>query len=383
MTKDAGANTYSAPESTTLLWKDGNHESAIVNAYTAEGTDFTVQTDQSTAANVLASDLLGAVKATENTDITISGNNIEVDFRHLLCKLDVTYTWGSELEVETITDKSIKSVKYVEFGSEVTIDRATATVQPTATADIAALMTDMTSEAIFAPYVGEAAKIVITIETTTDNSGEAVTTERVFAINVPVPTGGFVSGNRYTMGIKIGGTVAEISRISVTKWTEQPISDVETDEAVEVSTLEDFEAAIAKGGIVVMTGDITLDNNLPDFDNATIDLNGYTLTPHSTFGLYISRGTLTLTGEGTVNGEVWAVEEGTVNLQGGTVEAFWVDSGGTANISGGHVETLSYNNDGTVIITGGTFGFDPTNYLAEGYTATEADGIWTVAPSNN
>jgi hypothetical protein len=46
------------------------------------------------------------------------------------------------------------------------------------------------------------------------------------------------------------------------------------------------------------------------------------------------------------------------------------------------VSTLEYYG-GTLIISGGTFGFDPTSYLADGYTATENEGIWTVAPSNN
>mgnify|MGYP001779784703 CR=1 FL=1 len=222
MTKNAGTATYSAPEGTTLLWKDGNHEAAVVNAYTTNATTFTVQTDQSTTDGVLASDLLGAVKTDEEaSDINISGNNIAVDFRHLLCKFDVTFSWGSELEVETITDKSIKSVKYVGFGSEVSLDRAAASVESSdATADIVALVTDMTSEAIFAPYVGETPKIVITIETTTSEDGAVVTAERVFSINVNAPTGGFVSGNRYTMNVTIGGTAAETGEIGIAEGWE-------------------------------------------------------------------------------------------------------------------------------------------------------------------
>ena len=222
MTKNAGTATYSAPEGTTLLWKDGNHEAAVVNAYTTNATTFTVHTDQSTTDGVLSSDLLGAVKTDEEaSDINISGNNIAVDFRHLLCKFDVTFSWGSELEVETITDKSIKSVKYVGFGSEVSLDRAAASVESSdATADIVALVTDMTSEAIFAPYVGETPKIVITIETTTSEDGAAVTAERVFSINVNAPTGGFVSGNRYTMNVTIGGTAAETGEIGIAEGWE-------------------------------------------------------------------------------------------------------------------------------------------------------------------
>ena len=217
MTKGTG-NSYTPGK--TLLWKDGNHTPAAVNAYTTDGTTFTIQADQSTEANVLASDLLGAIYAEVNSDITISDNNIAIAFRHLLCKLDVTYSWGSELEVETITSKSIKSVKYLGFGSEVTLTRATAAVEPSdATADINAYLGTLTSEAIFTPYVSETATIVITIETTTGTDDAAVTAERIFTLNVTAPEGGFVSGNCYTMNVTIGGTAARTGEIEIaTGW---------------------------------------------------------------------------------------------------------------------------------------------------------------------
>lgn len=232
MTRDADAATYSAPEGTTLLWKDGNHETAVVNAYTNLLTTFTVNTNQSQTTKVFASDLLGAVKTDdeETSDIVISGNNIKVDFRHLLCKLDVTYTWGSELEVETITSKKIKSVQYVDFGTKVSLDRAAAAVEPgTIFADISAYLGELSSEAIFAPYVGDAPKIVITIETTTGEGDAAVTTERIFSINVTAPTGGFASGNRYTMNVTIGGTVAETGEIKIANGWETGDANGEVD----------------------------------------------------------------------------------------------------------------------------------------------------------
>ena len=219
MTKDADDDTYSAPESTPLLWKDDNHDAVAVNAYTTDGTTFTVQTDQSTVPNVLASDLLGAVKTDdeETSDITINDNNIEVDFRHLLCKLDVTYSWGTELEIETITNKSIKSVQYVGFGSKVILYRETATVEPSdATTDIKAYVSGATSEAIFAPQVGTAPKIVITA--LIDD------VKRVFSLNVTAPTDGFVSGNRYTMSVTIGGTAAETGEIKMANGWADPIT---------------------------------------------------------------------------------------------------------------------------------------------------------------
>lgn len=37
---------------------------------------------------------------------------------------------------------------------------------------------------------------------------------------------------------------------------------------------------------------------------------------------------------------------------------------------------------GQVIITGGTFGFDPTTWVADGYTATQSGSTWTVHPKS-
>ena len=205
MTKGAD-NAYTAPASANLLWKDSNRDVAV-NAYTTDGTTFTVQTDQSTAENVITSDLLGAVKSSNNTDVTITDDQIAINFRHLLCKLDVTFSWGTELA--TAADKAISSVMYQGFGTDVTLDREACTVtNGTASADIKAYVNELTSEAIFAPYVSEAPKIVIT--TTIDG------VDRVFSIGVKAPADGFASGNRYTMNVTIGGTSVENGSVTAT-----------------------------------------------------------------------------------------------------------------------------------------------------------------------
>ena len=205
MTKGAD-NAYTAPASISLLWMGSNRDVAV-NAYTTDATTFTVQTDQSTTDGVLASDLLGAITAAENSDITIADNNISINFRHLLCKLDVTFSWGTELA--TAADKAITSVMYQGFGTDVTLDReACAVTNGTASADIKAYVNELTSEAIFAPYVSEAPKIVIT--TTIDD------VDRVFLIGVTAPADGFASGNRYTMNVTIGGTSVENGSVTAT-----------------------------------------------------------------------------------------------------------------------------------------------------------------------
>ena len=203
MTKGSG-NNYTPSDN--ILWKDSGR-TPFVSAYTTADATFTVQTDQSTAENVIASDLLGAVSTTDG-DVTISGNNISVRFRHLLCKLDVTYSWGTEFGDVT---KSIKSVEYQGVGTDVTLDRAACTISGGTTDYIKAYISGSTSEAIFAPQTGNP-KIVITALI------DGV--ERVFSLNVTAPTGGFVSGNRYTMNVAIGGTATQTGEIKISKGWE-------------------------------------------------------------------------------------------------------------------------------------------------------------------
>ena len=209
MTKGNG-NNYTPSDN--IIWKDATR-TPFVSAYTTADATFTVQTDQSTAESVIASDLLGAVSTTED-DVTINGDNISVRFRHLLCKLDVTYSWGTEFDNAT---KSIKSVVYNGFGTDAVLDRTTATITSgTYTDAITAFIGKTTvnevekdmSEAIFAPQTGNP-KIVITALI------DGV--ERAFSLNVTAPTGGFVSGNRYTMNVAIGGTVTQTGEMKISK----------------------------------------------------------------------------------------------------------------------------------------------------------------------
>ena len=200
--------------------------------------------------------------------------------------------------------------------------------------------------------------------------------------------------------------------------------------AVEVSTETELIAALANGGNIMLTGDITVsDEYWGGYEitkNTTIDLNGHTITGVHVFTPNPENAgvVLTISGNGTIKVtdpdsdmpvDVW----GTLNLLSATIEGYtnvfgtinmfggWVDQlntdklnsdddtshitggyvrhlncwGGIVTISGGHVEALGIKY-GTIIISGGTFGFDPTAYLAEGYTATEADGKWVVTCAN-
>lgn len=65
---------------------------------------------------------------------------------------------------------------------------------------------------------------------------------------------------------------------------------------------------------------------------------------------------------------IYAGDGTTVYVNGGNFGPASTRDGYTAGILG----------NGTVIITGGTFGFDPTNWLADGYKATKSGSTWTV-----
>lgn len=264
MTKDADGNTYSVSDGPMLKWKDDNHESVGVNAYTTDGTTFTVQTDQSTAENVLASDLLGAVKTTDGTDVTITNGNIGITFRHLLCKLDVTFSWGGEFD--SYTNKMISKVVYKGFGTSAALNRDDAAVtvgEDATTGDITAYVNGTTSEAIFTPKAAADAQIIITVDVT---EGEAATiTQRIFTLALPENTT-FEQGCRYTMDVKIGITPVVLSKVAVEDWgahkdnvtAEEDLGEIDAT-AITASYLETSLKTALNAGFTDIT--ITLPEN--------------------------------------------------------------------------------------------------------------------------
>lgn len=358
--KNSGTYTYDGTnwnlyEGVVFYASSGTND---FTAYYPASVDFTLPTDQSTEAGIKSADRMVAT-----TNGVAKGDAVALSFERQNAKITISPILATEF-----TGKSISSLLIAEV----------APYHPEEATDYTAIITP--SETGF------------TVSVTVD--GQSLTATSSTKIE---------AGNHYTFNLKVGKDVVEITNVSVKKWTEQPISDVETDETLEVSTPEDFETALASGGNIVLMADIALSSRLSVINNTTIVLNGYTLTPGS-LGLGVERGCmLTVTGDGAVNGDGGLkVYAGTLNLQGGTVDrlavnetsstanisggevkTLIVDWGATVNISGGYVGNLNYY-EGTIIITGGTFGFDPSAYVdTSNYTVTEADGIWTVAPLNN
>ena len=116
-----------------------------------------------------------------------------------------------------------------------------------------------------------------------------------------------------------------------------------------------LKAAIAAGKDVKLGADITLTSYLNTTKDVKVNLNGHNITANG-LPFYVTGGTLTLEGEGTVKGSsnnnmaqpaVWASTNGNVIINGGTYTV-----GTDAN---GNTNDCILANGGTITINGGTF----------------------------
>lgn len=160
------------------------------------------------------------------------------------------------------------------------------------------------------------------------------------------------------------------------------------DNTVEVGAANSYGFVAAGEGTTLEINDADIDSKggAIGADNGakvTINNSNVAVNSASTSGRYnvyaVGQGTeVTINGgtfsfSSTLNQKrayIYCGEGATVYVNGGTFGKASTRSGYTAGILG----------DGDVIITGGTFGFDPSNWLAEGVVATKNGAEWTVAP---
>lgn len=146
-------------------------------------------------------------------------------------------------------------------------------------------------------------------------------------------------------------------------------------------------AGISREGSVTVYNDVNLTSKgggvaAADGAQVTFNAGSVYVDTASTSGRYIfyavGNGTVITINDGTFSWDkndnqkrayIYAEAGTTVYVNGGTFGAASTRSGYTAGILG----------PGTIVITGGTFGFDPTEWVADGYVATEANGVWTVS----
>lgn len=192
-------------------------------------------------------------------------------------------------------------------------------------------------------------------------------------------------------------------------------------EITELQSQDDIAlVATSRGGEVTISNDLAIDTAMYLTKNTTIELNADISAPNDTVGdgvFCAKKGTLTLNGNGTVNGvgdndyniAVWA-DGGEVIINGGTYtnvgardddcNLIYVKNGGKVIINGGTFIaedpqwTLNSHDSktGTFVVKGGEFfEFDPSNvttepaasgitsWVAEGYTVeteVRTDGTW-------
>lgn len=219
-------NSYAPQEGTTLIWGSNAHQ-ATIKAYYLGLFEYSLEEGKvysmlsSNDENIRQYDYLGASSAVEG-DIQISGSAVNINFRHLACKLDVNYTWSNELK--SIDDKKITWSTHEGFGKKVTINFENGTVEKyddsVSDSDVYFLYSNAdgtyTSEFLFAPYCSSPK---ITIEATIE--GET----RKFEVNVPEPAGGFKSGHRYTLNVCVGGNSAQAGTVNIAQGWDTNTSD--------------------------------------------------------------------------------------------------------------------------------------------------------------
>ena len=210
MKKDKGANIYSADR--VLLWADDTHKAEVkamtipMGLTTVDGTnvmEVNVSLQQNDESNVVASDLLGAT-STSNGGITIIGSNIHIEFQHLLSKLDISYSFASEIEGESIVVNSITLQNICTKGgysyANMALDATNLSYDDIAMFHSSTEDRKGTAEAIFYPYKPTEDPILV-INATINNVN--------CNFSCPVKlnnANGFISGKRYTMNVSIIGT---------------------------------------------------------------------------------------------------------------------------------------------------------------------------------
>ena len=225
MTKK-GTNTYSATDGRELLWADETHTATVkamtipFGLTTVDGTNampVNVSLEQNTEANVAASDLLGATSQLDG-GITINGANINIEFQHLLSKLDVSYKFADEVEGESVVINSITLQNICTTG-KFSYANMTLVAESLGYDDVAMFQSgtgrEGSAEAIFYPYKPIAnPSLVINATIDGENCNFSCPVVPKDASN------GFVSGKRYKMNVTIVGTSVSGTEATIAKGWE-------------------------------------------------------------------------------------------------------------------------------------------------------------------
>ena len=279
MTKEDTGNTYKSPEGTVLLWADAEHKNVYVKAMTIPSGMTSIDpekpmkvgvcTDQTTDENIRKSDLLGAVSG---EDIIIDGNDININFNHLMSKLYVTCKIQDELAEKSVKINSIQLENIcIEGGFSYSDMDYSSEIEGTL-GNISMFLNggENTAEGIFYPYIPQEDPILV-VKTTIEGANKD------FRCPISLKDkNGFLGGKRYKMTVRINGTKIENSTINVVKdWTEdsERIESIADKKILWIGT--SIPSAVEWFGI---------NNNYPQM---IADATGYTIVNNSRPSSYL------------------------------------------------------------------------------------------------
>lgn len=215
MTK-AEDNIYRANRD-QLRWASSNHGNVLVNAITlpsvsGESVQINLTGEQNTEDKLNANDILGAKSG---SGVTISGDNIDISFKHLMSKLHVVYESDDDIKVKSI------ELKNVSMGGEFNfVTMSPSRFNPPSAAAIKMYLDDgiqygtKVAEAIFYPYDSKESgrpSLIVTAEVAgQDKLFNAV----AFADNGKI----FEGGKRYMLKLQITEEKVTVSSLSENAW---------------------------------------------------------------------------------------------------------------------------------------------------------------------
>lgn len=229
---------------------------------------------------------------------------------------------------------------------------------------------------------------------------DALSQSGQYGISNDIEVDNFNVADDTTVGLALNGntisgaTIVNNGELTVSDGTiEVPAAGVEnsgkatfTNVDMKAGTPTDY-SNINTAGAVTEYNNVNIDSaggGVGARDGAEVVFNSGSVKVHSTgnggrYNFYaVGNGTTITINDGTFSfnttnnvklAYIYAGEGATVIVNGGTFGKAATRSGYTEGILGA----------GTVIIKGGTFGFNPTKWVADGYQAVEADGVWTVS----
>lgn len=211
------SNTYTFQDQNPV-WGTHDANSVKIKAITAGGYDrangvMTVKTNQTTDANINASDLLGA---TTSDGIVVQGNNINVSFAHLMSKLQVVYNKvNSDVTISSFTLKNAVisggySFANMSYDNSKSLTRGDITMYHN--------QTDKIAEAIFFPNDATQTP-TLEVKVTKNYRTETLTCP------ISLKAGAsFVGGKCYVMKVSISGSSINNAGITVESWEKDETS---------------------------------------------------------------------------------------------------------------------------------------------------------------